>query len=160
MRPAILILAIALSACEEGNPGASVDYDAMNRAAEGPARQIDPQPIGTGELTRFGLSRGTCVVPGANHRENLFAASREKGIMRIDFETMEFAPRPTSDPLPNNVANGFDGTDYQVELTVDRSSETPAGPEQLFFNGTLTVRDARERIVFEHRGRVECSWPG
>jgi hypothetical protein len=156
---AVVLLAFALAACGEETPTSPVDYDAMNRAAEGPARDIDPRPIGTGELERLGLSGGTCVVPGANHRENLFAASRQKGIMRIDFEVMQFAPRPTTNPLPHGVSDRFDGTEYQIELLVDPASETPAGPEQLFYNGTLTVRDARERIVFQHRGRVECSWP-
>jgi hypothetical protein len=158
MRLVPVIVALALSACGEAPPAQDqpVDYDAMNLEAEGPAWPIAPQPVTTGELARLDLSGVTCTVPGRNHRENLFVATQEKGVMRVDSEILEFAPRPTKNPVAFDISDSFDGLSYRIDLAIDRDSETEAGPGLVFYNGQMTVRDARERIVFEHRGPIEC----
>lgn len=156
MRALVLLLVLGLLACEDKAPSADVDYDAINRHAEGPAREIQPEPITTGQLSGLGLEGASCIVPASEHRQNLFAATARIGVMKIDSEILEFAPKPTLNPLPHDISDTYDGLAYTIELSLDQSSETPAGPELFFYNGILTVRDHRERTVFEHRGRVEC----
>lgn len=156
---AALALLAVMAGCAENDQrerAEPIDYDAMNLEAEGPAWPIKPEALATGELANLGLSGVTCIVPGENRRENLYAATRKKGIMRLETEILEFAPRPTAILLPYDISDSFDGLIYKVELTIDRGSETEAGPGLLFYNGQMTVRDARERIVFQHRGRIEC----
>lgn len=159
-RSSIALAPIALlAACaerQEPDRAQPVDYDAMNLEAEGPAWPISPEPVATGELAQVGLSGKTCMVPGESHRENLFVATSRKGVMRLDSEISEFAPKPTTNPLPFDISDSFDGQAYSIQLTIDRASESEAGPGLLFYNGQMTIRDPRDRIVFQHRGRIEC----
>ncbi|MEM1052968.1 MAG: hypothetical protein AAGI28_12835 [Pseudomonadota bacterium] len=157
MRRWVVICALLIGSCGEEPRKAPVDYDAMNEAAKGPAYPVSPQPIASGELAKFGLSGAICLVPDENHRENLFASSKKTGILRLNFETLKLLARPTDSPIAFEVSDQYGGLDYTVELAVDRASETPAGPQALFYNGEMVIRDEQARIVFEHRGRIECA---
>ena len=80
----------------------------------------------------------------------IFVARPDDAFFALDGEIVTLAPHPTQLELPYQISGHFDGREFSAELQADQS-----GGEQLI-SGTLVIRDAKERTVYEESGTVTC----
>ena len=153
MRSLLPFAALLIASCgtSEGE-GDDIDYAAINGAAAGPAYAIELDPITFEEMDKHDILDSGCNVI---HGEGgpLLLAQRKSAHFLLDGELVTLAAHPGSGELPFGYSANYDGREYSAEIEVDLDSEVPEPPMSATYDGTLTIRDSKERVVFE---RVSC----
>lgn len=152
------MLALGCAACEpepeiERGP---IDYAAINEAAEGPAIPLALQPIALADIEQHELSRAGCRLLGEDGVEVLVAANEQGAHLMLDEELTALAPHSEASQVHPGVVSEFDGRTHSLEIAIERGSTRRPGPGLVAHKGTVMIRDAKGRIVFDRTGTVEC----
>lgn len=158
MRSAILLfVGLALVGCSnETVVRTDPDYKAINEAARAPAAPITPDVISFADIEAHNLFDAGCNVLSPDGEGLLLIADDEAAHFLLDNTLISLVPHPGSDELPYGTFAHYDGLAHAVELAIDEESGQQQGSELTNYDGRLTIFDERDRIVFEHAGKIEC----
>ena len=156
MRVSALAILLVCAACspDKAEEAPDIDYDAMNEAAEGPGAMIQPTPMTFADIERFNLFGAGCNISQGDGL--IFIAQPEEGYFLLNGELKRLAPHATRAELPYGMSDHYDGREHSVELQIDLASEKVEAPEVVTFQGSMTIRDAKERVVYEYSGPIQC----
>ncbi|MGC1270927.1 MAG: hypothetical protein WA842_10070 [Croceibacterium sp.] len=168
MRPClsalVLLSFVALSGCGQGlSPEEQALQDERDialveqaNAAGPPAREISPEPIGAPDIERHDLSGQACnYAPGTSLGTRVIAREADAW-MKIDGEMVRFAADPGSREMPGDTRSLYNGKTFALQLAVSGEGK-PAGTGTTDYEGTITLRDAWGREVYEGSGLAQCS---
>jgi hypothetical protein len=174
-------IAMLLAGCSEVSPEEQAAADerdvamvhAANKAAP-PVQLVTPEPILLPEIERYDLLGEACsYAPGTSLGARVIAREAD-AFMKIDGEIERFAADPGSRELPMHTRSVYNSKDYSLVLALkdDGADAAPEGesdaggeaggegerrrvPENL--EGSVTLRDAYGRVVYEGVGLAQCS---
>ena len=120
-----------------------------------PLELVTPEPILLPDIERYDLSGAACnFAPGTSFGTRVVAREND-AFMKIDGEVVRLAADPGSQELPMKSRTLYTGKDYTLRLAIDGEGEQ-AGGESVNYEGTVSVRDAWGREVYEGTGLAQC----
>jgi hypothetical protein len=164
MRSRLPLLALLLlSACDSG-PSAdeqamAAERDvAMVEAANDitpPLQEVTPAPILFPDIERYDLFGEACnYAPGTSLGVRVVARQSD-AFMKIDGEVVRLAADAGSRELAMHSRTLYSGKDYSLRLALNGDGAEPK--EAGDYEGSVTLRDAHGRIVYEGTGLAQCN---
>ncbi|WP_336986535.1 hypothetical protein [Altererythrobacter aquiaggeris] len=152
-----------LASCGEGELTAA-EQKARDRAAISaveaaqtpPAQLVFPEVMTAADLADAKFSGGGCAMLAPPPADGALALTNDTlAILKIDGEVVRLVVDPGSASQPFGLRRKFDGKRHSLTL---ETSEADAGrPDNSGeYDGTMTLRDGSDRVVFEQRGTVRC----
>lgn len=147
--------------------------EAANDAAP-PVQLVTPEPILLPEIERYDLLGEACsYAPGTSLGARVIAREAD-AFMKIDGEIERFAADPGSRELPMHTRSVYNSKDYSLVLAIHEADAEPteepqpgaedaAAPETGRaraagnHEGSVTLRDAYGRVVYEGVGLAQCN---
>lgn len=168
LRAVVLFVAVplALSACDKAKSAAEQAREdakaiAMVEAAQHaapPPMPIEPQPITAADIEHNNLyGVGCSLVPATQPGGNpLVVATDKRAVIKIGSKFVTFAADPGSPPLALGARSHYVGREQSLFLEKAGGDGTRLGEESFRWDGTLTVRDSREQLVYTTAGEIVC----
>ncbi|KZY55811.1 hypothetical protein A3736_09400 [Erythrobacter sp. HI0063] len=162
MRAPILLLALAVAACgAEQSPEEKAASDAA-ASAEIRAANVPPpipvtlEPIAYSDIEANDLIGIGCSFALAREADAAMAVTMvEAAYVKQDNEIQRLAPDMGSAEMPFGTRAHYDGTAFGLEITM-RGDGEPIGGETTLYDAALTLRDGRDRIVYQREGVARC----
>jgi len=137
--------------------------EAANKAAP-PLRQVTPEPILLPDIERYDLLGEACsYAPGTSLGARVISREAD-AFMKIDGEIERFSADTGSRELPMHTRSVYNSGDYSLVLAlkedgIEASAQGEGEPrsERVNLEGTVTLRDAYDRVVYEGTGLAQCS---
>jgi hypothetical protein len=163
MRHWFLAAVVVLSACSQ-EPSPEERAREAERAVEmvmkannsaPPLRELTPEPILLPDIERHDLYGASCAyAPGTSLGMRVFAREAD-AFVKIDGEVERFAADSGSRQLPQRTRSLYNSGEYTLQLQVaGEGTPTPDGKGD--YEGTVTLRDAHGRVVYEGGGLARC----
>jgi hypothetical protein len=161
---AVAALLLLASCGEEISPEEQALQDerdvAMVQAANDvapPLRQVTPEPITAPDIERYDLFGETCnYAPGTSLGTRVIARESD-AFFKLEGEIVRLAADPGSRELPARTRTLYSGKEYSLRLTIDGEGEPAPSGAAVNYEGSVTVRDAHGREVYEGTGLAQCS---
>ena len=162
MRAPILLLALTVAACgSEPSPEEKAASDAA-ASAEIRAANVPPpipvtlEPIAYSDIEANELIGIGCSFALARNADAAMAVTMvEAAYVKQDNEIQRLAPDMGSAEMPFGTRSNYDGTQFGLEMTMRGDGEAIGG-ETTLYDATLTLRDGRDRIVYQQDGVARC----
>lgn len=159
MRIAVPLLLLALAACTseptEAERQAAVAEVKANQ--EAPPDMFTPRAILYPDIEKHDLYGAGCsFAPDGGGLGAIVLAQADKGYMKREDEILRFAADMGSEELPYLARRKYDGSDYSFTIDLDRESGKPSGDETSDFRAKFTVRDGKDRVLYEATGIAQC----
>jgi len=128
--------------------------EAANKAAP-PVQLVTPEPILLPDIERYDLLGETCsYAPGTSLGARVIAREAD-AFMKIDGDIERFAADPGSRELPMHTRSVYNSKGYSLVLSL--KEDTGEDEQRTSYEGSVTLRDAYGRIVYEGVGEAQCS---
>lgn len=133
-----------------------------------PVRQVTPEPILLPDIERYDLLGEACsYAPGTSLGARVIAREAD-AFMKIDGEIERFAADPGARELPMHTRSVYNSKDFSLVLALEQGGAEgatgddddvpkPSTDGRLNFEGTVTLRDAYGRVVYEGVGLAQCN---
>ena len=162
MRAPILLLALAAAACgTEQSPEEKAASDAA-ASAEIRAANVPPpipvmlEPIAYSDIEANDLIGIGCSFALARDADAAMAVTMvEAAYVKQNNEIQRLAPDMGSGEMPFGTRFNYDGTQFGLEMIVRGDGEAIGG-ETTLYDAALTLRDGRDRIVYQQDGVARC----
>ena len=155
-------LALLLPGCrDEAAPGernaaderAVAMVEAANKAPP-PVQLVTPEPILLPDIERYDLLGETCsYAPGTSLGARVIAREAD-AFMKIDGNIERFAADPGARELPMHTRSVYNSKDYSLVLAL--REDTGEGEQRASYEGSVTLRDAAGRVIYEGTGEAQC----
>ncbi|RKF23418.1 hypothetical protein D6851_02825 [Altericroceibacterium spongiae] len=165
MRVALLGAVILLAGChKELTPEEQADKDRRDiamiekaqQSARPPLTEITPDSITYVDIEEHDLSGSGCnYAPGTSLGTRVIAQP-EVAYMKIDGKMTRFARDIGARELPLGTWSKYDGLEYSLRLKISGEGR-PAGNKTTNYDGSVILRDAFNRVVYDGSGLVQCS---
>ena len=159
MRCAIPLVLLALGGCT------SEPTEAERQAAvaevkahqEAPPEMFSPRPIQYPDIEKNNLYGAGCsFAPKGGGLGAIALAMADEGYMKREDEILRFAADKGSEKLPYLAWRKYDGSDHSFTLDLDTDSGKQSGEETSDYTAKFTVRDGKDRILYEADGIAQC----
>ena len=128
--------------------------EAANKAAP-PVQLVTPEPILLPDIERYDLLGETCsYAPGTSLGARVIAREAD-AFMKIDGDIERFAADPGSRELPMHTRSVYNSKGYSLVLSL--KEDTGEDEQRTSYEGSVTLRDAHGRIVYEGVGEAQCA---
>lgn len=128
--------------------------EAANKAAP-PVQLVTPEPILLPDIERYDLLGESCsYAPGTSLGARVIAREAD-AFMKIDGDIERFAADPGSRELPMHTRSVYNSKGYSLVLALEE--DTDEGEQRTSYEGSVTLRDAHGRIVYEGIGEAQCT---
>lgn len=181
MRQVLMLAGVALllAGCDDGispEEQAAADQrdvalvEAANKAPP-PVQLVAPEPILLPDIERYDMLGEACsYAPGTSLGARVIAREAD-AFMKIDGEIQRFAADPGARALPMRTRSVYNSKDYSLVLAIrdpgveaaeESSPQDPAAGEASVaavegnYEGSVTLRDAHGRVVYEGIGLAQC----
>jgi hypothetical protein len=133
-----------------------------------PQRQVTPEAILLPDIERYDLLGEACsYAPGTSLGARVIAREAD-AFMKIDGEIERFAADPGARELPMHTRSVYNSKDYSLVLSLrsgrvstEDASDDPGGDVvvdgRVNYEGSVTLRDAYGRVVYEGVGLAQCN---
>jgi hypothetical protein len=129
-----------------------------------PLRMVTPEPILLPDIERYDLLGEACsFAPGTSLGARVISREAD-AFMKIEGKIERFAADPGARALPMHTRSVYNSKDYSVVLALreandepDAEPAEPAGGGGGSYEGTVTLRDANGRVVYEGTGLAQCA---
>lgn len=122
-----------------------------------PPDLIDPQTMVFEDFERHGIFGVGCTFrPAGGGEDPVAVALIEAGYMKIDDAIEQFAPDAGSAELPYGARSKYDSGRHAMELSLLDPEGEQVGTETVRYDARLTLRDGRDRIVYDAEGAALC----
>lgn len=154
-----------LSACSSGDDltaeerEAEIDAEvaAVEAAQIPPLVPVTPEPLEFADFERESMFGASCSFNSDNSPDEMIAlAMSDRGMMRIDGNAEVYAADMGSAESVLGTRSEYDGKTFEFALNIDQGSGEQVGYEATAYPAKLTVRDGRDRTVFEAEGKAIC----
>lgn len=174
--PALAVASLFLAGCgQELSPEEQAvrderDIAMVERANEAgpPVREISPDPILLPDVERYDLFGHACnYAPGTSLGTRVIARDADAW-MKINGDMVRFAADSGSRELPGKTRSLYSAKEYALQLALSEKKGTrqaaPAAEdafpaettETTDYEGSVTLRDAWGRVVYEGSGLAQC----
>jgi len=162
MRKTWLLSLALLAGCNNGpTPEEQSLSDARDVAmveaandAKPPLKEVTPEPLLMPDIERYDLFGEACnYAPGTSLGTRVIAREAD-AFVKVDGEVQRLAADPGARELPMHTRTLYSGKDYSLRLALNGESEEPAGAGD--YEGSVTLRDAYGRVVYEGTGLAQC----
>lgn len=163
MRKQLALLALACTACEreisvEEQDMRNAEAVAMVEEANAMAPPIDalvPEPILYPDIERNDIFGASCsYAPGTSLGARVIARQAD-AFMKVDGEIVRFAADPGARELPLGTRSLYNGRSYSLRLEISGDG-IPAGEEVTEYEGTISLRDQWDRVIYSGTGGAQC----
>jgi hypothetical protein len=128
--------------------------EAANEAAP-PVQLVTPEPILLPDIERYDLLGEACsYAPGTSLGARVIAREAD-AFMKIDGEIERFAADPGSRELPMHTRSVYNSKGYSLVLALEE--DTGEDDRRASYEGSVTLRDAHGRVVYEGAGEAQCA---
>ena len=159
MRSLALTLVAVLAACSSE----PTEEELAAAVAEAEAHQTPPaQPLELGairyrEIEKHELYGAGCsFAPTGGGLAAVALAMPDTGHIIVNGEMLTLAADKGSAELPYLARSKYDGTEHSMELDLDQDAGEEVGAEVSDYPATLTIRNARDQIVYNQSGIAQC----
>ena len=159
MRSFALTLVAVLAACsseptEEERAAAVAEVEAHQTP---PAQPLELEAIRYREIEKHELyGTGCSFAPTGGGLAAVALAMPDTGHIIVDGEMLTLAADKGSAELPYLARSKYDGTEHSMELDLDQDAGEEVGAEVSDYPATLTIRNARDQIVYNQSGIAQC----
>jgi hypothetical protein len=134
---------------------------AMVEAAQdvkAPPVPIEPQPITAADIEANRLYGAGCtLVPSSQPGgDPLVVADERRALVKIGGRIITFAADIGSEPLMLGVRTHYVGKAQSLHLQRAKGDGNRLGEDSVRWDGTLTMRDANEQLVYTSTGEIVC----
>lgn len=120
-----------------------------------PLQQVTPEPISPADMEQFDLYGAACnYAPGTSLGTRVIARESD-AFLKVDDKVVRLAADPGSRELPQHSRSLYSGTEYALRLEISGEGN-PASGERMNYEGSVTLRDAYGRVVYEGTGLAQC----
>lgn len=124
-------------------------------AVNPPIKLITPEPILPPDIERHDLDGAGCsYAPGTSFGTRVIAREVD-AFIKVDGEIVRLAADSGSRELPQGTRTLYTGRAYSLRLSISGEGE-PAPSGGVDYEGTVLVRDAYGREVYEGTGLARC----
>ena len=164
MRKVWIVAALLVAGCgDEITPEEQAIQDerdvAMVEAANDvapPIQLITPEPIPPSDIERYDLFGQACnYAPGTSLGTRVIAREAD-AFFRVEGKIVRLAADSGSRELPQRTRTLYSGKEYSLRLALDEGEPGTAGTDTVNHEGTVEVRDAYGRVVYEGSGLAQC----
>lgn len=148
-----------LAGCEEAPDPAKVAADVAEIEAmhDMPAVQaVTPERISYTDIEKNNLFGAGCGFAPDGGLAIVFLAQEDHGFLKLDDKILDISPDKGSAKLPMPGYEKYGGGEFTVALSVDQTGGEQEGIESTKFPGSMTVRDSKDRVVYEKTGTLGC----
>lgn len=163
MRLPMVLLAFAVAACSsEPTPEEQAAVDAKARAEviasqTPPPVALAPQKILYPDIEKYDLFGAGCnFVPEGGGMAAIVLAQPDRAYMKLDDDLMVFAADKGSTRQPLATWRQYDSRDFGLELAITDETGEQIGSETVRFDARMTVRDGKDRVVYQSAGMAQC----
>ena len=119
-----------------------------------PVELVTPEPILLPDIERYDLLGEACsYAPGTSLGARVIAREAD-AFMKIDGEIERFAADPGARELPMRTRSVYNSKGYSLVLAL--KEDTGEGESRASYEGSVTLRDAHGRVVYEGVGEAQC----
>lgn len=161
----IVLAAMLLASCgeqpkdeRETVDSETVDSETVDKALAGKPLPVELVPFRLPDIEKHQLYGTSCAFAAEGGGLGAVAMAMEDvGYLKIGKEVLRFAADKGSAEMPFGTRSEYDGLAQSFEL--EAASGTPPQPSggSVTFPGRLTVRDDRERVVYDRPGEIQCN---
>jgi hypothetical protein len=128
--------------------------EAANNAPP-PVQLITPEPILLPDIERYDLLGEACsYAPGTSLGARVIAREAD-AFMKIDGQIERFAADPGARELPMHTRSVYNSKGHSLVLAL--REDTAEGEQRASYEGSVTLRDAHGRVVYEGTGEAQCA---
>jgi hypothetical protein len=128
--------------------------EAANKAPP-PVQLITPEPILLPDIERYDLLGEACsYAPGTSLGARVIAREAD-AFMKIEGQIERFAADPGARELPMHTRSVYNSKDYSLVLAL--REDTAEGQQRASYEGSVRLRDAHGRVVYEGTGEAQCA---
>ncbi|MCL6251102.1 hypothetical protein M3P36_08610 [Altererythrobacter sp. KTW20L] len=130
---------------------------ALERAnsVQPPLTEVVPETIEAEDVERYDIKGASCsYAPGTSLGVRVVARQAD-AFMKVDGEVLRFASDPGARALPMETRSLYNGRSYSLRLELANEDAAPAAGTRM--EGTITLRDRWERVVYSGSGQVTCT---
>ena len=159
MRSYALTLVAVLAACsseptEEERAAAVAEVEAHQTP---PAQTLERGAIRYREIEKHELYGAGCsFAPAGGGLAAVALAMPVTGHIIVDGAMLPLAADKGRAELPYLARSKYDGTEHSMELDLDQDAGEEVGAEVSDYPATLTIRNARDQIVYNQSGIAQC----
>jgi len=136
------------------NERAVAVVEAANKTAP-PVELVTPEPILLPDIERYDLLGQACsYAPGTSLGARVIAREAD-AFMKIDGEIERFAADPGARELAMHTRSVYNSKGYSLVLAL--REDTGEGEERTSYEGSVTLRDASGRVIYEGVGEAQCA---
>lgn len=153
-------LALALAGCGDKAPDAKAvaadvaEIEAIHDTP--PVQPVSPERISYTDIEKNNLFGAGCGFAPNGGIAIMFLAQESHGFIKLDDKIVTLAPDKGSSPLPLGAFAQYDGREFSVALKLDQTKGERDGIETTKFPGQMTIRDMKERVVYDAKGTIGC----
>ena len=150
---------VLLGACSDGpsEEERQADVAEVEANQQPPAEEFEPDPIRYREIEKYDLFGAGCsFAPDSGGLGAVAIAMADEGYIIRDGDLLRFAADVGSRELPYLARNKYTGLEYSFILDLEEEGGEQSGYETTDYRGSLVVRDASDRVVYEADGLVQC----
>jgi len=165
VRAAMLALSLLAAACSRPvDNKAQAAADARDIARVEAAQNVAPPPRGLAleaitfnDIENNNLFGASCVfLPEGDAKRFVVLAMQETAYIKLEGSLRVYAADRGSPPLPYDTRSRYVGREHVIDLQTAGGEGKASGEETTDWPGRLTIRDARERVVYSAAGTVQC----
>ena len=162
MRLYVGLAPLALTACDDSTPK---EGEADRRAAvaevkahqEPPPEKLDLDPIRFADIEEFDLFGAGCSFsPDGDTSAPVALAQADAGFFISRGKLHKLASDMGSAEMPYMSRRKYDGREYSFTLDFDEAKGRQSGYETMDYDGSLTVRDGSDNVLYGADGLVQC----
>ena len=162
MRRCAIVVVALLAACHGTSPEGRAAQDqhdvAMVRQANKalpPIQDEVPEPLTASDLQRYDLLGQSCAYAPGTSLATLVIAREADAFAKIDGTVERFAADPGSRTLPQRSHSLYASKSFSLRLELSGQG-TPAPNGKSGYEGTIELRDAHGRVVYQGSGTANC----
>lgn len=122
-----------------------------------PADLVEPQTLSQTDFEEHDMYGVGCgFVPEGGGEDPIAVTFLDDAYMKIDDSIERFAPDPGSTESVFGTRVRFDGARHSMQLDLTDREGEQVGMETMAHDARLTMRDGRDRVVYEARGKATC----
>lgn len=121
-----------------------------------PVVPFDPERISYTDIEANNLFGAGCGFAPEGSLSVIFLGQEDHGFVKLDGRIVTFAPDKGSAELPLRSWSRYTGKEHSIEIGIAPGEGEPDGIETSKWPGTMTVRDYKDRVVFEKAGVLGC----
>ena len=156
MGGALLILA----ACGGDRVDENSDFDPNDIKPGLPAKAIEPQVIGFPDIEEHGLDVSGCnFAPDTGGMGAIVLANAETAHIKVGDKLMRLAADKGSKEYRHGVRREYDGLEDSLSLVLAEAANSggaTGATGATDYDGSVTIKDSSDRIVYEGQGIVQC----